>query len=250
MNPDGNDDFTIERCLLVKPEVMIYQIPPRSSSRGYRAADWNLASPDWTGRLRFVVKGRYCELRLEDKNSGQLFAACPIEKYPGGTSIEAVSDSSRYFVICVQDSGRKAYLGMGFSDRADSFDLNVALQDHFKMVKKEDNFSKEAEKPPLNLNLALKDGQTIRVNINIPKKDKTPGSSKPKPIGGILPPPPAGATSKIGPPPGSTPIQSPSSENTPATGNLIDGFGDDDDWGDFTSAPVTSKQPSGSWVQF
>ena len=44
----------------------------------------------------------------------------------------------RYFVIkIVDDNGRSAFIGIGFSDRSDSFDLNVALQDHFKGVTKE-----------------------------------------------------------------------------------------------------------------
>ena len=42
-----------------------------------------------------------CEIKLEDKNTGELFAACPVEHYPGG-SVEAVTDSSRYFVICIK----------------------------------------------------------------------------------------------------------------------------------------------------
>ena len=94
-------DEDIERTLLVKNEVFVYNIPPRPSARGYRAADWNLSNPDWTGRLRCVVKGKKCDLRLEDKGSGELFANCPVEVYPGA-SVEAVTDSSRYFVICVQ----------------------------------------------------------------------------------------------------------------------------------------------------
>ena len=52
--------------------------------------------------------GKICELRLEDRGSNELFAACPVENYPG-LAIEAVTDSSRYFVICILDkeSGRK-----------------------------------------------------------------------------------------------------------------------------------------------
>ncbi len=134
---------------------------------------------------------------------------------------------SRYFVICIQDSGRKAYIGIGFADRADSFDLNVTLQDHFKWLKKEDAFSKEAEEPDKpSLDLAFKEGQTIR--INIPKKQqqqqqqqqgqgrRTAGGGGSG--GGILPPPPGGV--KLGPPPGTanlTPMQSPSAENNPVT---------------------------------
>ena len=30
--------------------------------------------------------------------------------------------------------GRNAFIGIGFADRGDAFDLNVALQDHFKLV--------------------------------------------------------------------------------------------------------------------
>ena len=189
----------LERTLLVKPEVFVYKIPPRTSAKGYRAADWKLDAPDWTGRLRCIEKNSKCEIRLEDKNSGELFAACPVENYPG-TSVEAVTDSSRYFVICIQDSGRKAYIGIGFTDRSDSFDLNVTLQDHFKQLKKEDLFSKEASDPPKpNLDLAFKEGQTIR--INIPSKAANANATNPantgrpkanRSMGGILPPPPGG----------------------------------------------------------
>ena len=97
-----------------------------------RAADWSLDQPSWTGRLRLVAKGKDCIIKLEDKITGELFAKSPIDKYPG-LAVESVSDSSRYFVIRLQDdSGRNAFIGIGFADRSDSFDLNVALQDHFK----------------------------------------------------------------------------------------------------------------------
>ena len=139
-------------------------------------------------------------LKLEDKGSGELFAACPVDAYPG-TAIEAVTDSSRYFVIkIVDEGGRSAFIGMGFSDRADSFDLNVTLQDHFQGVKKEEKISQESHEPQPQLDLAYKEGQTIKVNINIPKSDKVK-TAKMKTGGGILPPPPAGM---IKPPPSNT----------------------------------------------
>lgn len=60
---------------------------------------------------------------------GELFAQCPYDKT--GKSVEAVLDSSRYFVLKVVDvkTGKHAYLGMGFQDRGEAFDFQVALQD-------------------------------------------------------------------------------------------------------------------------
>lgn len=65
---------------------------------------------------------------LIERVLGDLYAKGPIETYPG-VAIEPVTDSSRYFVIRLQnDNGQTAFVGMGFADRGDSFDLNVALQ--------------------------------------------------------------------------------------------------------------------------
>jgi len=269
------DDF--ERCLLVKQEVFVYKIPPRQSARGYRAADWNLTVPDWTGRMRLMQQSKTIKLKLEDKGSGELFAACPIDIYPG-PAVESVVDSSRYFVIrIVDENGRSAYIGIGFADRSDSFDLNVALQDHFKLVKKEDDFSKESEELQPQLDLAFKEGQTIKVNINIPKGERA-ARQKPKSgsMMGLLPPPPAGpgdatrvtAGQTV---PGSlnlTPLSSPTETAKPVIGSSnVDLLCDtsslnensstsvassrnllDDPWGDFTSSSATNA--SGNWVKF
>lgn len=85
-----------------------------------------------------------------------------------GVAIEAVSDSSRYFVIrVVDDSGRTAFLGLGFGDRSDSFDLNVALQDHFKWVKNQQEIDEEKSNPKPKLDLGFKAGQTITISTKI-----------------------------------------------------------------------------------
>ncbi|XP_033015720.1 adaptin ear-binding coat-associated protein 1 isoform X2 [Lacerta agilis] len=192
-----------ESVLCVKPDISVYRIPPRASNRGYRASDWKLDQPDWTGRLRITSKGKVAYIKLEDKVSGELFAQAPIDQYPG-IAVETVTDSSRYFVIRIQDgNGRSAFIGIGFGDRGDAFDFNVSLQDHFKWVKQESEISKESQEIDSRpkLDLGFKEGQTIKLNIgNMPSKKS--GAAKPRPSGSgglsLLPPPPGG---KIVPPP-------------------------------------------------
>jgi len=46
---------------------------------------------------------------------------------PSRPSVEAVLDSSRYFVVRIEDDGRKAYIGLGFAERSDSFDFSESM---------------------------------------------------------------------------------------------------------------------------
>ena len=114
---------------------------------------------------------------------------------------------------------------MGFADRSDSFDLNVALQDYFKGIKRDIEIAKEnaitssANGMPLTtgpkLDLAFKEGQTIRINIPKNEGNTTRDRSGKKGTTGPLPPPPGGI-GKIAPPPSIaslTPLQSPSEPN-------------------------------------
>lgn len=59
-----------------------------------------------------MEKGSKCSIRLEDANTGELFANAPYDM--DGKAVEPVLDSSRYFVLRVQDpqSGKHAFLGM------------------------------------------------------------------------------------------------------------------------------------------
>jgi adaptin ear-binding coat-associated protein 1/2 len=114
-----------------------------------------------------VLRGTQLSIKLEDKTNGALFANCPVEAYPG-VAIESVSDSSRYFVLRIQDdNGRSAFIGLGFGDRSDSFDMNVALQDHFKWVKNQQQIEKEQTEPKQQLDLGFKEGETIKINMKI-----------------------------------------------------------------------------------
>lgn len=61
-------------------------------------------------------------------------------------------------------AGRSAYIGLGFGDRSDSFDLNVALQDHFKWLRKE---QEDHSAPQQQLDLGFKEGETIKINMKI-----------------------------------------------------------------------------------
>ncbi|XP_074654397.1 adaptin ear-binding coat-associated protein 1-like isoform X2 [Tubulanus polymorphus] len=222
-----------ESVVCVKNEVFVYRIPPRTTNRGYRASDWSLDQPDWTGRMRVVVKGKDLSIKLEDKASGELFANAPIEEYPS-TACESVLDSSRYFVIRIKDvSGRSAFIGVGFEDRSDAFDLNVSLQDHFKWLKKEKDLETQStlDSGP-KLDLGFKEGQTIKLNLHTKSGNGTskarPRASAgaggaigilPPPPGGIKPPPSSGATSRQHPHPVAPAAQM--QPQQPAVGNLF-----------------------------
>lgn len=252
-----NDD-TYESIGLVKPEVYVYVIPPRqSTTRKHRAADWKLDSPNFICRMKIISKGEKCLIRLEDRNTGAHFATCPVDSYPS-IAVENVEDSTRYFVIRVQnDNGQQAFLGIGFNDRSDSFDFNVALQDHFKYLKQAKQIEQEAKQSANDTNqstqpkldLSFKEGQTIKINLksSLPGEEqakKTTRNTNDSFVPGILPPPPGSIIPKLTPPPGSTipklnppPINQPTPAPTPSSTT--------------TTAPNNNNIHSDlSWMQF
>ncbi|XP_004850428.1 adaptin ear-binding coat-associated protein 2 isoform X1 [Heterocephalus glaber] len=267
------EESDYESVLCVKPEIHVYRIPPRATNRGYRASEWQLDQPSWSGRLRITAKGKVAYIKLEDKTSGELFAQAPVDQFPG-TAVEAVTDSSRYFVIRIEDgNGRRAFIGIGFGDRGDAFDFNVALQDHFKWVKQQCEFAKQAQNPDQvpKLDLGLKEGQTIKLSIaNMKKKEGTAGTPRARPAstGGmsLLPPPPGGKASTLVPHPGEQLLMTgPSVQPVVAPGSAIGGAtvswpqpkpataATADVWGDFTKSTGSTSsqmQPGTGWVQF
>ena len=57
-----------ESTLLTKPECLVYRLPPRTTVRGYRAADWGLDKPAWTGRMRVTAKGKAVSIKVINPN--------------------------------------------------------------------------------------------------------------------------------------------------------------------------------------
>lgn len=83
----------IQRVLYVAPRVHIYPIPPLKSNQGYKASEWNVDNERariFTARIRIIetaTQGKEedeeeivrTDVRLEDPNTGELFANCPYE---------------------------------------------------------------------------------------------------------------------------------------------------------------------------
>ncbi|KDO60455.1 hypothetical protein CISIN_1g023540mg [Citrus sinensis] len=205
-----DDEESLEHTLLVVREVCVYKIPPRTTSGGYKCGEWLQSDKIWTGRLRVVSCKDRCEIRLEDPNSGELFAACFVQPGQRENSVETVLDSSRYFVLKIEDgTGKHAFIGLGFNERNEAFDFNVALSDHEKYVRRElEKESGEMSESDGHIDIhpavnhRLKEGETIRINVK-PKPTSGTGmlsaaglsgavsvSAKAKTVG--LAPPPSG----------------------------------------------------------
>lgn len=157
-----------------------------------------------------------------------LFAMCLIDleesKKKVEHFVEAVVDSSRYYVVRITDtkSGRHANIGVGFRERDDASNFRMALQEYERSLEREriaqamhhayeeqhENASESsdgndknvaslsASLPPVG-NLTLKEGEKIHLDLK-GSKSKTVKESKPKSsTGGALPllkkPPPSPA---------------------------------------------------------
>ncbi|XP_062200827.1 uncharacterized protein At1g03900-like [Phragmites australis] len=223
----AEEEEAFEHTLLVVREVSVYKIPPRTTSGGYKCGEWLQSDKIWSGRLRVVSCGDRCEIRLEDPATGELFAACFVLPGQRESAVETVLDSSRYFVLRIEDGrGKYAFVGLGFNERNEAFDFNVALSDHEKYVKREqekETGGEEIEDSQIGIhpavNRRLKEGETIRINV---KNKPTTGSgmlqsaglsggATAKPKASMLLAPPPGAAGKLRsplPPPPNDPAAS------------------------------------------
>ncbi|KAI8052892.1 hypothetical protein BDF22DRAFT_743570 [Syncephalis plumigaleata] len=168
-----------------------------------------LDHPIWTGRLRVIGQGDACFIRLEDTTTNELFAAGPYT--PDGRAVETAIDSSRYFVLRVEDAGMHIR-------RNDAFDFNATLQAylrHQRSLKEQASGKTATTTSTPAMDYRLKEGETIHINIQgMPSKTTTSHSSANTSLP-LLPPPP--------------------SFTTPIPSEHVDSQ-DDDDFGDFMSA--------------
>jgi len=160
-----------------------------------------------------VSCGDRCEIRLEDPATGELFAACFVLPGQRESAVETVLDSSRYFVLRIEDGrGKHAFVGLGFNERNEAFDFNVALSDHEKYVKREQEKETAGEESGGGeidihpaVNRRLKEGETIRITVkNKPSTGSgmlssagLSGGATAKPKTGMLLAPPPGAAGKL-----------------------------------------------------
>lgn len=144
----------------------------------------------WLAEVRVKVfrdGSDHAYIRLEDPEKGELWAECPVTR-PLHTCVERVIDSSRYFVIRVVDpeTGKHAFIGLGFGERDVAADFNASLMDHVKYLerkhKAEEMHAKAIERSRgatagegegstgdggnTGSDLSLKPGQTMQLKLN------------------------------------------------------------------------------------
>jgi hypothetical protein len=264
---EENEDFFSSEFwqhLLTIDEAFIYKIPPLATASGHRAEMWDLANPLFTGSLKCAQNDMKLRVVLFTPD-GQEFGTCPIqveanEEMGINKFVESVVDSSRYFVLRLQDkvnANRTAMIGVGFRERESSFDFKSVLNEYVRYVDrtaKAEQITKEIDilgldstestdengihgkdgvgsgdddinKSPLTSRFAMKSGEKINVKIT---KPRIKGIGDGRVTGGFLKPPPAPGSTVFG-----TATAAASTTTSVATVGGTTTEGDDEEWGDF-----------------
>ena len=179
-NNDTPPDELIERVCLKIPNAHVFKLPPKPSSGGWRGADWR--DKVWQGTLKVVERGENTAVLLVDaQEERNIFAVCPIMhnidgKNNVGNGIDRCIDSSRYFVLRIQNAqGRHMFIGLAFNERNDAFDFNTALEDSRREKESEKNATLGISKLTKGVDYKMKEGEKIRVSI--PKIPNNGGGS-------------------------------------------------------------------------
>jgi len=159
------------------------------------------------------------------------------------------------------EKGRHAFIGLGYAERSDAFDLSATLQDFQKQLdheKEAEKRAKEYEEKP-RVDYSLRDGQQITVNLPARSKRNGPSSvaTAGAPGGILLPPPPAasrGNDRRVRPsdpqtqmsagtnsiPLPTAPVGSVFPTPSSFQGAVSQKSASEDLWGDFMGAPTTT----------
>jgi hypothetical protein len=106
------DPDVVERVRCVVKDAHVFKLPPRPTSGGWRGADWR--DEVWCGTLKVVERGEMTLVLLVDKNTGNIFAVCPIRD----GAVDRCVDSSRYFVLRIENANKRhIFIGVAFNDR-------------------------------------------------------------------------------------------------------------------------------------
>ena len=227
----------VELTQLTIDECFVYKVPPLRAASGHRAEEWGLAEPILTAVLKVVQVGDVLYVRLFEQQTSKLevtsanvgtvaavasntklvlFAECPL-RLLGTTAkvsqhVEPTIDSSRYFVIRVEqrgDSRRHGLIGIGFRERQSSFDFKSTLQDFERYCERLSSTMSAAASPvssseddavpkPARMSetLSLKENITIKLKcLNFGERCPSTSTTKSVTSGSkelrLMPPPPA-----------------------------------------------------------
>lgn len=255
------DAFVLERSLFSETGVWFYQVPAgQVTSLAPRADAWDPEHPFLTGSVCVLQKGDACFMQLfepvaADSEAGSaaptLFAQCPLQitrELALDVYVHDCVDSSRYFMLRVEDeqSGRRAFVGIGFPDRTSAFNFKATLQDYAKYALRQLEVQQvEAAAPAReqtavgHASLSLPEGTTIRINLKTNSSEDGERATRCRRSssggGGAVSP---AKVPLIPPPPGDSPsagVKVPAIAPPPAVAEPTPAI-DDEDWGDFTSA--------------
>lgn len=135
------DPEIVERVRCNITDAHVFKLPPRQTAGGWRGADWK--QEVWQGALQVVERGNLTVILLKDVKTGSIFAVCPVKE----GAVDRCIDSSRYFVLRVENADRHVYIGLAFNERNDAFEFNVSLEDS-RREKQQEEEVKAA--PPLD----------------------------------------------------------------------------------------------------
>jgi len=235
-----------------------------------RAEDWDLANPLKTCKLTVERLDDSCLVKLVSETirsngvgvDSNLFAQSIItitETQKLQSYLEFVVDSSRYFVVKIDDGKRSAHIGVGFRERDDASNFRFSLQEYERSIMREkkaeamhtkyeeetannsaaiSSETEDSDQPlmmPQVSKLTLKEGETIRITLKGHElQTKEHHTSNKKSTGGAVPLLKKPPTLLLKKPPSSSPANGEEVTAAAAVAAAADNNDDDDDeWNDF-----------------